>query len=380
MDATADVASDAGDAATTGCSAGPRTIVDPTQAPDLVPAGDVGSTLGIFDPSIVYPLGAPGGVLAYSSVPSQDAIVTRIAVSNDRGVTWLTVKDANATEDVTITDATWCGAATCAGRIIREVPSLIYDPDDVASARFKVYTHDYIAKPGSMPVVLKYDWGTIGVVTAPDPSGPWSATKKVLGWKSSQPAISETGASQLLTDIPALADCIAFSEPGALYRSGAIDLALGCVTAAPEIRVELLRSTDHGATFSYVTRLLDARDATCLGGAAPQLNAADLFVAGGKQFLIVTTAGPTAGLPTGYNGCSVLAIDDPSSGKVRRDDAGAPVVLRRIVSPGGSPNGRFIGACAYAEGASGAGYIVPELFVDGPPRVFRFFRSGIVAP
>src|SRR5690349_2568008 len=70
------------------------TSIDPTVATELVVAGDAGSTLGIFDPSVVYPAGAPGGAMSYSSVPDQHSIRTRIALSPDAGATWTFVVEA----------------------------------------------------------------------------------------------------------------------------------------------------------------------------------------------------------------------------------------------------------------------------------------------
>ena len=52
------------------------------------------------------------------------------------------------------------------------------------------------------------------------------------------------------------------------------------------------------------------------------------------------------------------------------------IVLRSLDGPGN----RFTGACAYAEGATALGYLVPELMLDQPPRIFRIFASGVTAP
>ena len=94
---------------------------------------------------------------------------------------------------------------------------------------------------------------------------------------------------------PLLGDCLVLSEPGALVRGGVIDLALGCLrvegpTSVP-IDVVLIRSTDHGASWKPVSRLLDRDDAVALGAVGaygPQLNAADLFQIGASTYLFVT--------------------------------------------------------------------------------------------
>ena len=78
------------------CSDGIETTeVDPASTPELAIIGDPGSPLGIFDPSLVYPAGAPGGALSYSTVLTQEAVHTRIALSADAGATWTFLSDAN---------------------------------------------------------------------------------------------------------------------------------------------------------------------------------------------------------------------------------------------------------------------------------------------
>jgi hypothetical protein len=47
--------------------------------------GGVPAALGIFDPSLVYPAGAPGGAMAYSAVNGPGDISTAIALSTDEG-------------------------------------------------------------------------------------------------------------------------------------------------------------------------------------------------------------------------------------------------------------------------------------------------------
>ena len=45
-------------------------LVDPAVAPELAVVGDPGSAAGIFDPSVVYPLGAPGGAMSFLRGPN----------------------------------------------------------------------------------------------------------------------------------------------------------------------------------------------------------------------------------------------------------------------------------------------------------------------
>lgn len=345
-------------------------LVDPAVAPELVVVGDPGSAAGIFDPSLVYPAGAPGGAMSYSSVTSTASIRTRIALSGDRGATWTYVADANAVTALSIpsSDTAACPTGTCSGNLINEVSSLLIDPLDPDPARrWKLITHRYLVLP---PTTLRYDLGHIALATAPEPQGPWTAPTPIIGWPSTS-TFSSAGAATTTTGL-GLADCLVLTEPGAFLRGAEIDLVVGCVAlvaGAPQIRMELLRSTDHARTFTRVRTLLNAADAACLGepGSA-RLNAGELFTSGGQQYLLATPE--VTG--QGYRGCAVMPIDDPVTGAVRRGPTGAPVVLRRFTAA------RFTGACSYAEGTT-MGYLVPIAFLD-QPRVFRIFKSGTLAP
>jgi len=342
--------------------------IDPAVTPEITILNDPGSPAGIFDPSLVYPSGAPSGALAYSSVTSTASIRTRIALSSDRGNSWTYVADANAPATVMVdsTDTAACPSGTCTGQLINEVSSLVIDPLDAdAQRRWKLFTHRYLVLP---PAVLRYDYGHIALATAPAPEGPWSAPQNLIGWPSTS-SISSAGAATLTTGIN-LGGCVALTEPGALVRQGTIDLVVGCVSVAGgvSIRLELLRSTDHARSFTRVRTLLSGADVPCLGENTTRVNAGELFVAGGQQYLIATPDVEGAG----YRGCAVMPIDDPVSGAVRRSALGGPVVLRTFVAS------RFIGACSYAEGPL-HGYLIPIAFL-GDPRTFRMYRSGRSAP
>jgi hypothetical protein len=333
------------------CAPKTKTTIDRTMP--IAVAGDTGSTRGIFDPSMA------GDAMAYSSVPSQDAIFTRIAVTADKGATWTYVADANKTVDV---DAK--------SRLITEVTALVLDPTDDAARRYKLFAHTYVVVPGTDPVELHYEHGYIGLQTAPEPKGPWSTAEKLLGWSSSRPEISAEGAAQKLTDIPELAKCVTFTEPSAIVTPTTIELALGCVelAAPPTIRIVLLRSTDHGKTFGLVGTLIKPSDGGCAGGTAPQVNAAHLFDIAGKPFVI---GSPAATVPpgfTGYNGCAVYEVEDLATARIRRNADGSPYVHRVI-----DASGRFAGACAYSHGA----YYVSAL-TDA--FAFRIFRVSATAP
>ncbi len=331
-------------------------------------SGDSGSALGIYDPSIVAPPGTSTILMSYSSVPAQNQVFTRLAASTDLGATFNYVVDINAPAPLSIP----CSAGICSGSLVHEVSSLVADPDDPdASRRYKVFTHSYMVIGQN---TLHYEYGQLSLFTAPMPTGPWSPRSGVIGW-SSDSSFSSQGAAMLTSQIPQLADCVALTEPGALIRPGAsLDLAVGCVfpqSGAGQIRIELLRSVDHGATFQYVARLLDPDEARCLGSSYNHFNAADLFTAGGNEYLLASPEDNT-----GYRGCVVVQVVDPVTGTLSRTATGA-LNPTRILGPAGT---RPTGACAYAEGASAAGYLAEVGFFDQPPPLFRMFKTGITAP
>jgi len=269
-------------------------------------------------------------------------------------------------------DAAACPGGMCTGSLIHEVSSLVFDADDPAPARrWKLFSHRYLVLPGDK---LRYDYGNIVLQTAGAPAGPWSPDAVALGWTSTSP-FSSQGATQRLGDIPEIADCVAATEPAAVVVPGVgLDLAFGCISlpaGKPSIRVVLLRSKDHGASFSYVSTLLTPADAPCLDPMTTRINAVDMFFAGGKEYLLATPESET----TGYHGCVVLPIDDPAAGAVRRDPGGKPVFYRRI----NVSTGQFSGACSYAEGATALGVVMSVGFLMDA-RQFRMFSTGLSLP
>jgi hypothetical protein len=343
--------------------------VEIAEASELIVTGDSGSSMGIFDASIVYPAGATRGVMSYSSVPDQETIRTRIAVSEDGGASWAFVAQPNAPEPAVLpsTDPVECPGGACAGNLISEVSSIVEDPDDPAPARrWKLFAHRYLVGPG---VALHYRIGTISLQTAPAPGGPWSAPAKLIGWPSPSPYSSE-GVLLDVSDLPGLDDCLVLTEPGALWHDGALHLAVGCVHldgAEPRIRIELLRSEDHAASWSAAGTLLRPEDATCLSPGA-SINAGELFADGDSVHVAATPSDAT-----GYHGCLVAPIADLARAELARRGDGRPVLTRTIAAEPAV----FAGACSFAAG--GGGYVMNVGLLDQARR-FRIMRTGLSEP
>ena len=154
-------------------------------------------------------------------------------------------------------------------------------------------------------------------------------------------------------------------RPGAIWLPGTLDLALGCVYPAASggaaIRVILVRSVDHGASWSAVSTLLTSNDSECLvpGGS---IDAADLFVTGSHGYVVATS-----GLADGtYRGCAVYPIDDPAAGAVRRAPDGVAYPIRTMSAT------VFSGACTFAD----AGGYLMDIGLLGDASPFHIFHAG----
>lgn len=335
-----------------------------------------GSEIGTFDPSVRK---ASDGslVMSYSSVNlARNRIHTRIAVSSD-GVTFKYAAMANRavdSVDIAATNDPDCPSGTCSGvNLVHETSALVEDSTDAdPQGRWKIFTHRYVVLENPLDPnspVLRYAYGYIGLVAAPAPEGPWSTETPVIGWQSNAP-ISST-APTVVSALDGMQDCITLTEPSAIVdrSTGVLELAVGCVflkDGVGAIRIELLRSADHGKTFTHAHRLLDASDSTCLGETEPQMNAAHLFDRGGERYLIATPAGPVI-LPggiasSGYRGCFVFRRTETG---IERDSAGAPVVYGRI----DPKEGAFSGACS---DIPTGGYVMSTLS-DNAPHLFRIY-------
>jgi hypothetical protein len=370
---------DAGDASpTTEAGAGvcfnlPVTTVVRHDAPALAVTGDPGSPLGIYDPSLAE---APAGdvALAYSSTAAND-VHTRIAVTHDHGATFAFASEPNVAQAITVTnpDGRVCGKTTCDGVFWHEVPSLAYDPTDPDPSRaYKLFVHTYVSLKGGAD--LRREWGYIGEQTAPAPSGPWSAETKLLGWVSDA-TISTDGIVENLTALNELADCVAFTEPGAVVSPLGLDLALTCLSNDGDrlgMRVLLLRSKDHGQTFSLVTTLFDSNDSRCLGSPLSMVNGANPFFRGGDEYVAATPIGTKAPSGSDYLGCVVVPIARIDTGALAREANGAPRVVR-ILTP---DDGRFAGPCAYSDDT---GYLF-GMFSAAESPAFRIVGTKIAAP
>jgi len=352
-----ELAATGGSALTPAVRLPPGTVIPNTTTPVSI-SGDAGSTFGVFDPSTVRAAGGPV-YMTYSSVPAPNGIRTRLARQMAPGA-WAFLTEVNAPFNASL-PGSGCPGGVCNGTVVHEVSTLLEDVGDPDPARrIKVLAHTYLVGDDGQ---LHYDIGHISLFTAPswDAPGPWPR-EPLLGWAGQSP-FSSAGVAQVLTDIPALADCLAFTEPGALAPSPgngtgaeALLLALGCVFVPPgsggvaAIRIELLASGDHAASFAHAGLLLSPAVALALGFSAPQVNAAALVrdPASGRLFLSATPA-----MAWGYAGCLIFEVGGASPGGG----------VLRWLNPGAQ---QFSGACTAAPPS--VGWMLPMLFpAPSPP-------------
>jgi hypothetical protein len=338
---------------------------------------DSDSTYGVYDPSLAAADDAGNLFMSYSSVPALKAVHTRLAGSTNAGASWTYLEDVNEATplQITTTDLSICDAGSCAGTWVHEVSSLVIDATDPdPMRRFKVFTHSYFATATQ----TEYQVGNLSLFTSPGPDAGW-AEEALLGWNSSSPT-SSMGVAQNISSDPALAglsDCIALTEPGALLRSGALDLSVACITFDPAtltapIDARLIRSTDHGASWTYVSTPVSAAQAATLGASGPlgpQASGTDLFAYQGNYYLSVSPNGPVAGGGNGYRGCWIFQFDDIDAGSLVQCD-GLPAMQKSF----GSPTGGFSGPCTFVEQDTSDGLIVPMADLTSIP-VFAIFAS-----
>ena len=347
---------------------------------------DQPGTVTAADPSIEYPPGAPGGALAYTAVPrvgpaaDQGGLHTRVALSADGGASWTFVALANSADAIEPPAGTCPDDATCTATQVHETSSIVFDPDDPdQERRWKLFTHRYpvVKVAGDPQAKLYYALGHLALATAPLPSGPWSDPVPVAAWPGS---LGAGGAAYSTTDDPGTAGCGALGEPGAAYApDGSLHLAAACIRepfADPTLDIVLLRSADHGASWSYLSTPLSGEDGACFGGAGKRVNAVDLFTVGAREYLMATPESPDQRL-----GCAVIPFADTDGGSLEHATGGPRADRLLTFRFGDDELVHYAGACSAAEGAPETGFTMSHLVIraDQPP-VLEEVVSGIAPP
>ncbi|MFC1671078.1 exo-alpha-sialidase [Spirochaetota bacterium] len=321
---------------------------------------------GIFDPSLAEDPSTGTIWMSYSSVNisemwvDHDAITTRLAYSDDNGLSWHDNNTAiNIAEDFSSAEGngTWANEVSC----------IIYDKGAaLPSERWKILWHRYLWFNRQR----QFAFGWIAMKTAPSPNGPWSSERKLFSG-SAYDNVTDTiiGQPEVMLDKmhSELNSCVAFTEPGMLSTDNALYLSLLCAeSSSTDGKIVLLKWPHPDGPWEYkgafMTNSIDGPLMGYDGFSAPEM-----FEKGGDFYLIATPQTSDK-----YLGTYIFEIEDLETAAIKRNN-GAPEIYLTIFGVDGSHNG----AAGYISGASGSGILYSEVNIDSEPFMFQIFSSGI---
>ena len=315
---------------------------------------------GVFDPALEY--GPDGtGWMVYSWVHWPDEVVTHLAKSTDQGKTWTYISALNAksTQDINGKSYVWR----------YETPTLVYDPTDIESRRWKLYVQRVRALATSCSVLsgCTTDWGesSIWFRYAADPSSNWSNEVCLFGKTSDGCSININGLH------PSLSLNKGYNELGSIVRDGTIYLSMDSYTTSNALgdwqnrKMILLSSADHGTTWTFVGDLLTYSDAVQAQYIA--LTASSLVRVGSTDYLFFSPSGSINGSNKSHDGTWIVEFEDISKAKLKRDDQNQIIVSKKISIT--KSNG---GESDYDEKNTGGGIVFPQLDLTAFPNGLWF--------
>ncbi|HEX7601404.1 MAG TPA: hypothetical protein VF316_07365 [Polyangiaceae bacterium] len=344
--------------ATDGCVPAPVVAVslDTTTASEVAVAlpAEAGA-LGLGDPSLQQQVSG-ATTMSFTVVGGPGDSTTELAFSND-GMAW--------TRDPipAFLPPSPCDGGACPHMVAGSSAYLVDSFAPVPYEIEKLFVGVVLYDPGLTPP-LREEHGYVAYAPSFNTANLHPMPK--LRWND------DVVGGQDLRLIPALAACIGFSEPSAMSRDlQTLDLSLTCLTTTGR-RVVLLRSADHGKTYAYVSTLFTEQDGLDLGGAVPEVTAAELFTASNVDYVVVSTRGPVKGsVAPQLNACITVRMS--SHDQIARDCLARPLVVRRIVES----QGRMLGSCSFA---ASVGYYVSVGYLGESARPYRIYRSGVTTP
>ncbi|MGD8418994.1 MAG: hypothetical protein PVJ78_01105 [Gammaproteobacteria bacterium] len=338
----------------------------PVVTPSLVPidVSGVPVDMGNFDPAPTVDAGGQFW-MSYSHVAIDTSginlIETRLASSPDAGDGW-----ADAGVSVNPAAAFTIGSDTVAWA--QEVSRLVYDPFAAGAGAdpWIVVWHRYLSILAGGETLRLFDNGWIGMKSGSAPTTLGGERKLFTGSAYNAANDVTIGPPEVKLDTldAALNDCVTFSEPGLLPKSGGIYVSLFCATAAPPGKIILLRCDHQMNNCSYRGVLIDGSEASVLDAGYDNFSASELVSVSGRDYLVVTPSEKTV-----YRGCAIYRIDNLDQARIERD--GAIAKATAIFEA----HGEFNGACGYVEGLAGSGVMIGEAFTTSIP-VFRLFATN----
>ena len=379
-----------GGGSATGSTTPPVVIPPPTRfhcardnsCPEVLVANDPHAEInmvpdpfrGYGDPSLEYDPTTGTLWMAYSWLNTQISdpgppvvfdlgVTTHLARSDDGGNAFTFVRSVNAMQLEAHPDTGVLGWST------HEVPTLAKE----ATGLWQLLWLKYFNPLGTVAGVDERQEFLYWRTTA--------ATPEELGnnaevWGRSIATAPSWGAPIYFNAIPELADCIIQTEPALFVFDAETYLATSCLVADASgrrtdlERLVLLRQTPGG--YSYVGKILDARDAADLG--VDVIEQADISVArDGRIILIVTPI--ILGADPSHQGCIVFEFADFSSARLLRDNNGV-AQTRAIITADG--NGLGPGLCTYdASSNTGVLLVITTIGQDPIDIEFSLRATGV---
>lgn len=338
-----------------------------------------GSDNGVYDPSLLRAAN-DDLLLAYSAVDFYSfggnvyqEVGLRIARSVDNGLSFNYEATVASPGPGMVTDTdpmlSACGASSCSGRWVYETSTLIEDPSDPdPNRRFKLFASRYLMIPAPTQSKTLYHLGALVMFTGSSPVAGLGSETVVLRWPLSPPEL--VGGQNLVTLDADVSNCILAAEPGAAVVNGEILLVLACpylVMGDPEPlqKIVLLRSTDHAASFSYVSTLLTPADTpvSVRHFSAPSIIATD----DNAPVLLATAVESATGV---YRGSRVFPLAAASGNDVFRSASVAQSILSVPLETAALTN--IGGASTYARDTGNLGILQSDALVATPLDLSQF--------
>lgn len=276
---------------------------------------------GIFDVSIEYDKNDIGW-MAYSRVEIPKFVGTHIAKSKDHGKSWKYVARVNKSEH---------GRFKYKNKVMKgvwrsETPALLYDPTDIKSRQWKLFSHRYPARSPYKKGNHLYHEGWIEYKVAKQPQGPWSEPIRLFGNRENKCPVN------INTLHPSLNNMSFYNEMGVIVVDGIIYMSLDASTTDNGLgdwkkrRIILISSSDHGQSWRYIGDLTNYNDAKALGYLI--FTGSSLVAVKDKLFMLMTPSG-AKGLfkkNRGHDGTVLVELTDITKAELKRDRQGKLVI------------------------------------------------------